>query len=83
MNSRISGVCSALRISLFMRSTIGRGVPRGANIAYQLSASNPGMIELIDGTSGKYADGLGVVTATARALPLLTCTMSDGAVVTQ
>ena len=52
--SRTSGAASARIASLFRRVTISFGVPPGAIIGYQFSASKPGRpVSAINGASGR------------------------------
>src|SRR3954463_1792174 len=54
-------------------STIGRGVPAGANNPCQAVASKPLMVSPIAGTSGAEALRCGVLTPSARTVPCLAC----------
>src|SRR5215471_3379906 len=74
----MSGSARATFISLFSLSTISRGVFFGAATPNQLLASKPGRNSLTVGTSGRISERVAVVTANARSLPALTCSMDDG-----
>src|SRR5215470_7257575 len=74
----ILGSASAALISLLSLSMISSGVSRGAPTPYHVLASNPGTKSPTGGTSGNASERIAVVTASARSLPALTCSIEDG-----
>ena len=74
----MSGSARAKLISLFSLSMISGGVFFGAATPNQLLASKLGRNSLTVGTSGRISERSAVVTANARNLPALTCSMDDG-----
>src|SRR5262249_24397330 len=73
----ILGSARATFISLFSLSIISRGVFFGAATPNQLLASKPGMNSLTVGISGRESERIAVVTANARNLPALRCSIDD------
>src|SRR6186997_329696 len=64
-------------ISLFSLSIISAGVPSGAPMPLHVLASYPGMKSLTVGMSGSASEPDAVVTASARSLPALTCSIDE------
>src|SRR5205814_797914 len=71
----IFGSASAELISLFSLSMISVGVFLGAPRASQRLASNPGTNSATFGRSGSASKRAAAVTANARRLPVLTCSI--------
>src|SRR5262249_31755011 len=74
----ILGSARAAFISLFSLSIILGGVLFGAATPNQLLASKPGRNSLTVGISGRTSERVAVVTANARSLPVLMCSIDDG-----
>src|SRR5436305_7415081 len=75
----MSGSARAAFTSLFSVSMISGGVFFGAATPNQLLASKPGRNSLTVGTCGRISQRSALVTANARSLPALTCSIDDGA----
>src|SRR5262249_54032822 len=65
-------------ISLFRLSIISRGGFFGAATPNQLLATKPGMNSLTVGISGRTSERIALVTANARNLAGLRCSIDDG-----
>src|SRR5256885_16305372 len=68
----------AALISLLSLAMISFGVLAGAPAPCQPLASYPGINSATAGTSGSASERVEVVTATARSLPDLMCSIEDG-----
>src|SRR6266481_4372783 len=74
----ILGSARPALISLFSFSTISAGVAFGAPTPYQKLASYPGTNSAKVGMSGSASARIAVVTASARSLPVLMCSIEEG-----
>jgi len=72
------GVASAALIAQLSVSMISRGAPFDAPSPHHVLASYPGMLSPMVGTSGSVAARVAVVTANARNLPALACSIELG-----
>src|SRR5262245_56712554 len=73
----ILGSAAAAFSSLLSLATISIGVPFGAAMPHQLLASYPDTNSLTVGTPGNASERFAVVTAIARSLPDLTCSIDE------
>src|SRR5262245_34873505 len=73
----ILGSATAVISSLLSLDTMSVGVPFGAAMPHQLLASYPGTNSLMVGTLGNASERFAVVTAIARNLLDLTCSIDE------
>src|SRR5262249_10831445 len=74
----ILGSARPALISLFSFSTISAGVALGVPTPYPKLASYPGTNSAKVGMSGSASARIAVVTASARSLPVLMCSIEEG-----
>src|SRR5215510_14750899 len=74
----VRGSARIALISLLSRSMISDGVALGALMPKKALASYPGTNSPTAGTPGSASERIAVVTASARSLPALICSIEDG-----